>query len=445
MKDTSLQMTHLQIEKVAAARIPAAQGEYQLYLYHNNQDNKEHLALVAGDVAGQTDVLTRVHSECFTGDVLGSLRCDCGPQLNQAMRLIADEGRGIILYLRQEGRGIGLPDKLRAYNLQDEGYDTVDANLMLGHQADARDYTIAAHILQDLGVRSLRLLTNNPLKVESLTALGVWVTERVPLEMPANKENAAYLATKVERMRHLLTLETRGGNGRSSAFSAETQSFQGNTRPAVTLSYAQSLDGSIAARRGRPLAISGSDSMRMTHDLRAQHDAILVGVNTVLADDPSLTVRLTGGESPQPIIVDSRLRFPLTAKLLQNAALRPWIATTEEASWERQRALEAVGVRILRLPTAVNGGVDLVALLSQLADMGLTSLMVEGGAGIITSFLKARLVDRVVLTIAPLFVGGVKAVGGLLPQDEEPFPRLHNVRYQSYGEDMVVSGDVVWE
>jgi len=439
-------MSPLQIEKTTCARIPTAAGEYQLCLYQNNHDDKEHLALVVGDVAAHESILVRVHSECFTGDVLGSLRCDCGPQLNQAMRLIAAEGCGIVLYLRQEGRGIGLPDKLRAYNLQDEGYDTVDANLMLGHQADARDYTIAALILEDLGVRSLRLLTNNPLKVESLQELGVAVTERVPLQTAVHKENAAYLATKVERMRHMLNLEPGGKNGRSdeTAISPKTPGSQANARPTVTLSYAQSLDGSIAARRGQPLAISGPESMRMTHELRASHDAILVGVNTVLADDPRLTVRLATGESPQPIIIDSRLRMPLTAKLLQNP-IAPWIATTEKATMARQRELETAGARVLRLPTAVNGGVNLAALLNQLADMGVKNLMVEGGAGIIASFLKAQLVDRVVLTIAPFFVGGVNAIGGLLSLDGVSLPRLDNVRYQSLGQDMVVSGDVVWK
>jgi 3,4-dihydroxy 2-butanone 4-phosphate synthase/GTP cyclohydrolase II len=161
-------MTQATVQRMASARIPTDVGQFQLNLYHNSQDGKEHLALIMGNVAEQHDVLVRVHSECFTGDTLGSLRCDCGPQLRLAMEQIADEGRGIILYMRQEGRGIGLLDKLRAYNLQDEGYDTVEANLLLGHQADARDYTLAALILQDLGIQSLRLMTNNPLKMESL-------------------------------------------------------------------------------------------------------------------------------------------------------------------------------------------------------------------------------------------------------------------------------------
>jgi GTP cyclohydrolase II len=203
------------VSKQVSARIPTPTGEFQLCLYTNDKDKKEHLALVLGEVLDQEKVLVRVHSECFTGDVLGSLRCDCGEQLQRSMEMIADAGTGILLYLRQEGRGIGLLDKLHAYNLQDEGYDTVDANLLLGHQADERDYTVAAHILKDLGVKSIRLLTNNPEKIAALGTLGIQVTGRVSLTSDVNPENARYLHTKIVRMNHLLTLNGLGeyGNG----------------------------------------------------------------------------------------------------------------------------------------------------------------------------------------------------------------------------------------
>lgn len=194
------------LTRQALARIPTDVGEFNLCLYSNNQDAKEHLALVMGDARGKADLLVRIHSECFTGDVLGSRRCDCGPQLRLAMELVAAAGHGMIVYLRQEGRGIGLQSKLRAYNLQDEGYDTVDANLLLGHQADERDYTAAALILADWQVDSIRLMTNNPDKIDNLRHLGVNVSARVPLQVGENDENAQYLKTKVERMRHILNL-----------------------------------------------------------------------------------------------------------------------------------------------------------------------------------------------------------------------------------------------
>jgi GTP cyclohydrolase II len=198
-------MESIKVEQKVTARIPTEWGEFLLMLYANNQDDKEHLALVLGDVTSRSNVLVRVHSECFTGDVLGSQRCDCGEQLQRSMQKIGEHGRGVLIYLRQEGRGIGLLDKLRAYNLQDQGYDTVEANLLLGHQADERDYSIAAGILQDLQVRSVRLLTNNPAKILHLKQSGVVVSERVPLEGTVNAENADYLRTKAQRMHHLLS------------------------------------------------------------------------------------------------------------------------------------------------------------------------------------------------------------------------------------------------
>ena len=200
------------VTRTAAARIPTRHGDFQLCYYTNTQDNKEHLAFYMGDLAHAEAVLARVHSECFTGDVLGSLRCDCGEQLDRALALVASEGQGVVVYLRQEGRGIGLEQKLRAYNLQDQGYDTVDANLMLGHGADERSYSLAACILDDLGVKSVRLMTNNPAKISALEAEGVNVIARVPLEMATNAENQGYMLTKAKRMDHLLVKSYAAAN-----------------------------------------------------------------------------------------------------------------------------------------------------------------------------------------------------------------------------------------
>lgn len=215
-------------------------------------------------------------------------------------------------------------------------------------------------------------------------------------------------------------------------------------RPFVTLSYAQSLDGCIAAGSGQPLAISGRQSLVLTHQLRTAHDAILVGIGTVLADDPHLTVRLVDGKSPQPVVVDSRLRFPPGANLLRDHPLTPWIATSQQADPRRQEALEMAGARVLRLPTDANGWVSLVHLLERLSGLGINSLMVEGGAGIITSFLRERLVDLLMLTVSPMLVGGVHAVQGLGGGDLARFPHLHRPHSKWLGEDLILWGGIAW-
>jgi len=193
------------VRRVSEARIPTDAGDHTAYVYESVIDGEQHLALVKGDVAGHDDVLVRVHSECLTGDVFGSLRCDCGPQLQKAMDLIEAEGRGVIVYLRgHEGRGIGLGHKIRAYHLQELGRDTVDANLEQGLPVDSREYGIGAQMLVDLGVTTMRLLTNNPVKYGGLEGFGLDITDRVPLEPSPNPENIQYLRTKRERMGHLL-------------------------------------------------------------------------------------------------------------------------------------------------------------------------------------------------------------------------------------------------
>jgi 3,4-dihydroxy 2-butanone 4-phosphate synthase / GTP cyclohydrolase II len=198
------------IERVATAHLPTTFGDFEVVGYRSLSDNKHHVALVKGDVAGAEDVLVRMHSECLTGDVFHSLRCDCGEQLESALAMIEQEGRGVLVYLAQEGRGIGLLNKLKAYNLQDQGYDTVDANLELGLPVDLRDYGIGAQILADLGLSSIRILTNNPKKIHGLQGYGLSVTEQVPIQHMPNPHNEAYLRAKAERMGH--TLHHQGTN-----------------------------------------------------------------------------------------------------------------------------------------------------------------------------------------------------------------------------------------
>ncbi|MCU1376155.1 MAG: cyclohydrolase II/3,4-dihydroxy-2-butanone 4-phosphate synthase, partial [Actinomycetia bacterium] len=193
------------VRRVSEARIPTQYGDFTAHVFESLLDNTEHLAFVRGEVAGKDNVLVRVHSECLTGDVFGSLRCDCGVQLDSAMQKVSEEGKGVVVYLRgHEGRGIGIAHKLRAYELQDQGRDTVDANLDLGLPVDSREYGIGAQILVDLGITTMRLLTNNPSKRGGLEGFGLEITGRVPLESAPNPENISYLRTKRERMGHLL-------------------------------------------------------------------------------------------------------------------------------------------------------------------------------------------------------------------------------------------------
>jgi GTP cyclohydrolase II len=198
---------HVCVKVEAVADLPTRFGHFQIVGFWNNRDGKDHVALVHGDVLDAENVVTRLHSECLTGDALGSLRCDCRDQLGVALERLTAEPRGVLLYLRQEGRGIGLLNKVRAYSLQDEGLDTVDANLALGFRDDERDYAIAAHMLASLTVRSVRLLTNNPKKVSELERHGIHVSGRIPHVIPANEHNRFYLETKANRSGHFIDFQ----------------------------------------------------------------------------------------------------------------------------------------------------------------------------------------------------------------------------------------------
>jgi 3,4-dihydroxy 2-butanone 4-phosphate synthase/GTP cyclohydrolase II len=194
------------VERMASPRLPTAYGEFRIHAYRSAVTGEEHVAMVMGEIAGDEPVLVRVHSQCLTGDVFASERCDCGPQLHRALEMVAEEGRGVVLYLLQEGRGIGLVNKLRAYELQEHGHDTVEANVVLGFRPDHRDYGVGAQILRDLGVRRMRLLTNNPTKFVALEGYGLEIVERLPLEVAPTDKTRAYLRAKRDKLGHLLEL-----------------------------------------------------------------------------------------------------------------------------------------------------------------------------------------------------------------------------------------------
>jgi len=432
----------------ASARLPIFSGEFKIHLFKDTR-GKEHLALVMGNVKGKSNVLTRMHSECLTGDIFGSMRCDCGGQLKQSIQIISEEKEGILLYLRQEGRGIGLADKLKAYNLQDQGIDTVDANIVLGHEVDERDYSIAAKILKNLGVNSIRLLSNNPLKINSLDTEGIKITSIIPLFPRVTSENINYLSTKIKKMGHKLDLDSLSisspeRNEVIMYLSHLLNSFKRKDRPFITLSYAQSMDGCISFTRNERLKISNRESKILTHELRSKHDAILVGINTVISDNPKLTTRLAKGKNPRPIVLDTNLRFPHDGKLLRNEIL-PLIVTGEKSDTLKQSMLEGYGVEIIRMPHN-EGYIKLPALMKDLVKRKITSIMVEGGAQVISSFIREKLIDAVVLTISPFVIGN-----GLHALEEKFFDKKQNLFYfknsrtSKMGDDIIIYGIPQWE
>ena len=443
------------LNRVVTSRLPVLEGEFKVHIFKDYND-ETHLALVMGSIRGKKNILVRVHSECLTGDAFGSIRCDCGEQLRQSIQIMIEEGSGAILYLRQEGRGIGLISKLRAYNLQDNGYDTVDANIALGHEPDERDYEIAALILKDLGVDSIRLLSNNPSKLKPLIDLGIKIPRRIPLKPRVTSENASYLKTKISRMNHILDMDALSSTTpeRESIIrdlSRKIKNFQNNNRPFVTISYAQSLDGFISTSRNRSMTLSGEESLILTHQIRAIHDVILVGISTIISDNPQLNVRLAKGKNPQPIILDTNLKFPLESKLLRNNSITPWIITGEQVDMKKQRILEDYGARVYRLPSSKDR-IELSILLQFLVEQGIKSVMVEGGARVISSFIEGNAVDQIVATIVPLFIGdGLRALeqtvfnNAKVLYGKDELLSFECLRYIQLGRDLIIYGKPSWK
>ncbi|HEX2112143.1 MAG TPA: GTP cyclohydrolase II [Gaiellaceae bacterium] len=435
----------MSLTEVATLPLGTSFGEFELRAFEL-PSGRVYLALVSGDLGDGRAVLTRLHSECLTGDALGSLRCDCGTQLREAARAIAAEGRGVLVYATgHEGRGIGLVNKLRAYMLQENGTDTIDANVRLGFPPDAREYDAAASCLALLGVRSVRLLTNNPSKVEALTRAGIVVVDVVPLQTSPHVRNVDYLRAKEARLGHVAPAGAPlAANGLGEATNVTPllgRSTAPAWRPFVVLKYAQTVDGRIATRSGDAKWISSEPERRISHALRAACDAVLVGVGTATIDDPQLTVRMVSGPSPLRVILDSTLRLPETARVLDHQA-GTIVITTSRASDERRAALRAraIGVRVVEPGPR---GVDLADALRTLRALGVRSLLVEGGARVITSFLAEKLVDRLVVGIAPAIIGtGIDAVGDLGVARVGESLRLTNRSVHVAGDDLLVAADV---
>ncbi|MEN8259383.1 MAG: dihydrofolate reductase family protein, partial [Pseudomonadota bacterium] len=307
---------------------------------------------------------------------------------------------------------------------------------------------IAALILKDLEVRSVRLITNNPQKISELSRLGIRIDDRIPIVVRHNTDNEGYLRAKAERMNHLLGLGDKGLVSEEMSFLQPlvdqllVHREVAGRRPFVTLSYAQSIDGSISVRASRPFSLSCRKSLEMTHLLRSLHDALLVGINTVLVDDPQLTVRHVEGDNPTPVVLDSRLRCPEQAKLLGHPTVKPVILTTDDAADEKKQRLTERGARIFTVPKNDDGRIDLSAALELLSNLNLKTVMVEGGATVINEFLNRQFVDYCIVTVVPRIIGGVKAVDSLCTHHRTPPLSIINCQYQTLDSDLIIYGSM---
>jgi 3,4-dihydroxy 2-butanone 4-phosphate synthase/GTP cyclohydrolase II len=432
------------VEEVASLTLPTPFGEWEVRAFE--WADSVHLCLIRGEIGDGEDVLVRMHSECVTGDALGSLRCDCGIQLRHAFRSIAAEGRGMVVYSTgHEGRGIGLANKLRAYMLQDQGFDTAEANEHLGFRVDERTFGDVGECLVALGVRSVRLMSNNPEKAEALRVTGIDVRSLVGLPTAAHARNVRYLATKQDVMGHVAPTGAPLPDGVGPP--PDVGSLLGEvrptpTRPYVVVKYAQTLDGRIATSTGDARWISGEPERRASHALRAACDAVLVGAGTVVRDDPRLTVRMVPGASPIRVVLDSRLRISDRARVLDDEAATV-IVTTERSPRDRRSEMRRRGASLLVVPAGPNG-VDLGAALHALLAEGIRSVLVEGGASVITSFLSTGLADRIVVGIAPRLLGtGTEAVRDLGIMEVRGSIRIHHRTVHVVGEDVLIAGDLV--
>ncbi|WP_298251388.1 GTP cyclohydrolase II [uncultured Arthrobacter sp.] len=395
------------VERVAETVLPTKYGVFRMLGYRDS-GGTEHVALVRGDDDGGVAPLVRVHSECLTGDAFGSWRCDCGEQLDAALAAISLEERGVVVYVRgHEGRGIGLLAKLKAYALQDQGVDTVDANTELGLPVDARRYDQAAGILRDLGIGAIRLLSGNPAKEEALEALGIAVVERRGLAVSERTENARYLRTKRARMRH----DAVGPDVWASLLDGVVPDLPEDdlvrrygylaaaSGPIVVGHARQSLDGFVAPRPHAPALPQDPSDEGHVQRLRALADAVVVGASTLSAEDDALTVDEVPGDNPVRVVFDAAGVLPVDSSVLtDDAAPTLWLV----AQHVEVPSTLAASVEVVRLPT---GATDPAPVLDLLLRRGLDRVLVEGGGATVSGFLEAGLLDRLYCTTVPVLIG----------------------------------------
>lgn len=382
-----------------SSALPTDYGVFTLRSYTHR--GITHAAMTLGNPStAKEPPLVRVHSECLTGDALGSHRCDCGDQLSASLAAISNNGDGILIYLRgQEGRGIGLENKLRAYALQDQGLDNVKANQALGLPDDARTYEAAAEILFELECPRVRLLSSNPSKDEALSRLGICVVQRLSLQVPDRSENSAYLSSKRLQMNHDIPKGRRLSEDSGHLDVYDTIASNNE----VVAQLAQSQDGFIAARTGDAQFVSGQLDRTHLHRIRAVVGAVVVGAGTVITDDPQLTVRAVEGQNPVRVVIDPHGRIPSTAKVLQS----PFAPTLWLVGAELQTSSD-VGehVRVVRLPQ--NDSDEWTSpdtIISMIREYVSGSILIEGGGRTVSKFLSATALDRLFLTTAPVLIG----------------------------------------
>ncbi|MBQ4847721.1 GTP cyclohydrolase II RibA [Pseudoalteromonas sp. MMG005] len=403
----------------ATTLLPTELGTFSVRIYRNKQ-NQEVTAICAGDINGQKDLPVRVHSACFTAEALGSLKCDCKQQLDFALDYIAKNG-GVVLYLPQEGRGIGLSNKIRAYALQEKGHNTIEANRILGLPIDSRTYEDARDILNHLNVISIRLLTNNPLKLKNLSELGITVSGRIPIVCEANFHSAAYLETKQQHMGHLIKTEQHSASSVSDNKSA-------TDRPFIHVNFAIDSQACTAGNNGESISISCPKDWQRVHELREKYCAVAVGAKTWLNDTPKLTARhnILGREpikQPARIIFSGQHYCPLNNE--QNERKTYIIGHVKNTLTTEHTLITALDHQLAHP-------------LAQLNEHGIQSILVEGGLQLVNSFIKQGVVDLLTIYVRTVCItSAIRAATEVLPglaADE--------ITACSYGEGILLSASM---